>query len=100
VLDNYATHKTDAVEEWLTKHPRWQFHFTPTHASWLNQVERFFAKITTERIRRGVFQSVPQLRKAIEDYIATHNRNPKPFQWTATADLILGKVAALCKKLA
>jgi transposase len=100
VLDNYATHKTDAVEKWLRKHPRWHMHFIPTHSSWLNQVERFFAKITNERIRRGVFRSVGELQKAIESYIANHNQAPKPFRWTASADLILGKVAALCKKLA
>jgi transposase len=100
ILDNYATHKTEAVESWLRKHPRWQMHFIPTHSSWLNQVERFFAKITNERIRRGVFRSVSELRDAIEAYIANHNRAPKPFRWTASADAILGKVAALCKKLA
>ena len=99
VLDNYATHKTEAVENWLAKHPRWHLHFIPTHSSWLNQVERFFAKITTERIRRGVFRSVAALEQAIETYIAAHNQQPKPFRWTARADLILGKVASLCKKL-
>lgn len=100
ILDNYATHKTEAVESWLRKHPRWQMHFIPTHSSWLNQVERFFAKITNERIRRGVFRSVSELQQAIESYIANHNQAPKPFRWTASADAILGKVAALCKKLA
>ena len=65
ILDNYATHKTEAVEDWLAKRPRWKLHFTPTHSSWLNQVERFFARITNERIRRGVFQSVADLEKAI-----------------------------------
>ena len=100
ILDNYATHKTDAVENWLRQHPRWQMHFIPTHSSWLNQVERFFAKITNERIRRGVFRSVAQLQQAIEAYIANHNQDPKPFRWTASADLILEKIAALCKKLA
>jgi transposase len=99
ILDNYATHKTEAVESWLRKRPRWQMHFIPTHSSWLNQVERFFAKITNERIRRGVFRSVGELQQAIESYIANHNQAPKPFRWTATADAILGKVGALCKKL-
>lgn len=99
VLDNYATHKTEAVEAFLARHPRWHMHFIPTHSSWLNQVERFFGKITTERIRRGVFRSVVELQAAIESYIAAHNQNPRPFQWTANADVILGKVAALCKKL-
>ena len=99
VLDNYATHKTEAVEEWLAKHPRWHLHFIPTHSSWLNQVERFFAKITTERIRRGVFRSVAERKSAIATYIATHNEDPRPFRWTANADVILGKVAVLCKEL-
>ena len=99
VLDNYATHKTDTVESWLRKHPRWHMHFIPTHSSWLNQVERFFAKITTERIRRGAFRSVGELQKSIEAYIANHNQAPKPFRWTARADFILGKVASLCKLL-
>jgi transposase len=99
VLDNYATHKTDAVEDWLAKRPRWKLHFTPTHSSWLNQVERFFSKITTERIRRGVFQSVAQLEQAIKEYIAIYNKNPKPFRWTASADLIIGKVKTICNEL-
>jgi transposase len=100
ILDNYATHKTAAVEAWLRRHPRWQLHFIPTHSSWLNQVERFFAKITQERIRRGVFRSVGELHQAIAEYIDHHNQAPKPFRWTASADSILGKVASLCKKLA
>ncbi len=99
VLDNYVTHKTEAVEDWLVARPRWKVHFIPTHSSWLNQIERFFAKITTERIRRGVFRSVNELKKAIESYIATHNEDPKPFRWTANADIILGKVNSLCNKL-
>lgn len=99
VLDNYATHKTDAVVRWLARHPRWQLHFIPTHSSWLNQVERFFAELTRRRLQRSSFRSVPQLRSAITDYLATHNANPRPFKWTASADLILGKVAHLCKEL-
>lgn len=99
ILDNYATHKTEAVEDWLAKRPRWKLHFTPTHSSWLNQVERFFARITNERIRRGVFRSVADLDKAIKEYIATHNKNPRPFRWTASADLIIGKVKTLCREL-
>jgi transposase len=99
VLDNYATHKTAVVVRWLSRHPRWHTHFIPTHSSWLNQVERFFAKITNERIRRGNFLSVADLRQAIVDYIAAHNRRPKPFLWTTSADLILGKVAHLSKSL-
>ena len=99
VLDNYATHKTEAVEDWLAKRPRWKLHFTPTHSSWLNQVERFFARITHERIRRGVFRSLGDLEKAIKEYITAHNQNPRPFRWTASADLILGKVKTLCNEL-
>jgi transposase len=95
ILDNYATHKTEAVEDWLAKRPRWRLHFTPTHSSWLNQVERFFARITNERIRRGVFQRVADLQRAIKEYIASHNKNPRPFCWTSSADLILGKVKTL-----
>jgi transposase len=98
VLDNYATHKAPKVAAWLKKRPRYHLHFTPTSSSWLNQVERWFAKITEQRIRRGVFKSLDELIVAIDDYIATHNRNPKPFIWTASADLILGRVAALCKR--
>lgn len=98
VMDNYATHKTPAVKRWLTRHPRFVVHFTPTSASWLNQVERFFAEITGKRIRRGVFKTVRALEQAIEAYLAEHNANPKPFKWTATADLILRKVEEVCKR--
>ena len=93
VLDNYATHKTEAVRAWLAKHPRFKLHFTPTSSSWLNLVERLFAEITRQRIRRGVFKSVPELIAAIEAWIAERNRNPKAFAWTAQAATILGKVA-------
>lgn len=99
VMDNYATHKTVEVCKWLEKRPHWHAHFTPTHASWLNQVERFFALVTNERIRRGSFVSVADLKAAIEEYITARNENPKPFVWKATADAILGKVANLCAKL-
>jgi transposase len=99
VLDNYAAHKTPRVRLWIARHPRWYLHFIPTHSSWLNQVERFFAKITEQRIRRESFRSIDQLRQTILAYIDHHNRNAKPFQWTASADLILGKVEYLCKSL-
>ena len=99
VIDNYATHKTPAVRRWFTRHARWRVHFIPTHSSWLNQVERFFAKITLERIRRGSFRSVADLRQAILDYIDRHNRSARPFQWTASADLILGRVEYICNEL-
>ncbi len=99
VLDNYATHKTPKVMAWLQKRPRYHLHFTPTSASWLNQVERWFAKITDQRIRRGVFKSVDDLIEAIDQYIASNNRNPKPFVWTASAELILERVERLCKRI-
>lgn len=92
IADNYATHKHPKVKEWLEKHPRFVMHFTPTSASWLNMVERFFRDITTERLRRGVFTSVPELIGAIDEYIVHHNTNPKPFIWTKSARDILQKV--------
>jgi transposase len=92
IADNYATHKHPAVQAWLAKHARFEMHFTPTSASWLNMVERFFRDITTERLRRGIFTSVPELVKAINQYIAHHNTNPKPFIWTKAARDILQKV--------
>jgi transposase len=97
VLDNYGTHKTPRVKRWLQRHPRYVVHFTPTSASWLNQVERFFAAITEKRIRRGVFRSVAALETAIKDYLEQHNRDPKPFVWTATADLIFKKLQKTCE---
>ena len=92
IVDNYATHKHAKVKEWLAKHPRFHFHFTPTSASWLNQVERFFAEITRDAIRRGAFKSVPELEATINDYLAKHNDTAKPFVWTATAQDILEKI--------
>jgi transposase len=92
ICDNYATHKHPKVKEWLNKHPRFAIHFTPTSASWLNMVERFFRDLTTDRLRRGVFRSVPELVAAIKQYIAVHNKDPKPFVWTAKANDILQKV--------
>jgi transposase len=93
IADNYSTHKHEKVKEWLARHPRFHMHFTPTSASWLNMVERFFRDITTKRIRRGVFPSVRNLVAAIKDYIAEHNLAPKPFIWTAKASDILAKVS-------
>jgi transposase len=93
VLDNYGTHKTAEVKAWLAKHPRFKLHFTPTSASWLNLVERFFAEITTKRIRRGAFASVAELKEAIHDYLDRHNAEPTPFVWTKTAEVILEKEA-------
>jgi transposase len=92
IVDNYATHNTAAVRKWLVRHPRFQLHFTPTGASWLNQIERFFGLITEQRIRRGSFQSVKELETAIMEYIEAHNESPKPFVWTKTPDQIFDKI--------
>ena len=92
ILDNYGTHKHENVNKWLAKHPRFHLHFIPTSSSWANMVERFFAELTDKTIRRGVFHSVPDLIAAIERYLETHNENPEPFVWTATAEQILEKV--------
>ena len=99
ICDNYATHKHPKVKEWLARHPRIHLHFTPTSASWLNMVERFFRDITTERLRNGVFRSVPELTIAIKEYIAVHNKNPKPFVWTKSARDILQKVIRANRRL-
>jgi len=93
IVDNYATHKTPAVKRWIKAHPRFHLHFTPTSASWLNMVERFFAEITRNRIRRGAFKSVAELKAAIMEYLENHNADPKPFIWTKSAGQILEKVA-------
>jgi len=91
VLDNYATHKHENVDKWLAGHPRFHLHFTPTSSSWLNMVERFFAKLDDKAIRRGVFNSVPDLIAAIESYLQATNADPEPFVWTATAESIIEK---------
>jgi transposase len=91
VLDNYATHKTPEVMAWLEKHPRFKLHFTPTSASWLNLVERFFAEITVKRIRRGSYSSVDDLEDAIYHYLLQHNARPKPFVWSKTAEDIIAR---------
>ena len=93
IVDNYATHNTLAVRKWLLRNPRFEMHFTPTGASWINQVERFFGLITTQRIRRGSFRSVKELETAILDYIEHHNSDPKPFNWVATPEQIFDKLA-------
>ena len=92
IVDNYATHTHQEVNAWLSKHPRFHLHFTPTSASWLNLVERWFREITDKAIRRGVFPSVPALIQAIMDYLEATNRAPKPFVWTASANSILTKI--------
>jgi transposase len=93
VLDNYATHKTPAVKRWLIKRPRFHLHFTPTHASWLNLVERWFGLITQRQLKRGSHTSVSQLRRAIEEFIEVNNASPKPFIWSKTADEVLASIA-------
>ena len=92
ILDNYGTHTHPKVTQWFSDHPRYHLHFTPTSASWLNLVERWFAEITRKRIRRGTFTSVPALVAAIREYLRIYNRNPKPFIWTATPSTIMRKV--------
>ena len=96
VMDNYGTHKTKAIRDWFAKRPRWQVHFTPTSASWLNQVERWFGLLTDKQIRRGVHRSTKELERTILDYIDTTNQNPKPFKWTKSADDILGAIQRFC----
>lgn len=96
VMDNYATHKTPLIRDWLVKRPRWHVHLTPTSSSWLNQVERFFAMITDKKIRRGVHRSVADLTADIEAFIAAHNAQPKPFRWTKSADDILAAIERFC----
>jgi transposase len=99
IADNYATHKHPKVQAWLERHPRFKVHFTPTSASWLNMVERFFRDLTQNRLRRGVFRSVEELIAAIQEYLACHNENPKPFIWTKTARDILEKVTRARKAM-
>src|SRR6266566_5249992 len=93
ILDNYGTHKTAIIRNWLAKRPRFHVHFTPTYGSWLNLVERWFAELTNKRIRRGVFRSVKELETAIREFLDVHNEEPKPFVWTKTADQILASIA-------
>ena len=93
VMDNYGTHKVAKVRGWLKRHPRYVIHFTPTSGSWLNLVERLFGEVTERCVRRGSHTAVRALEKAMLDYLDKRNENPKPFVWTADADLILGKVA-------
>lgn len=99
VMDNYATHKTQRVRDWFARHPRFHAHFTPTGASWLNMVERFFAEITNKRIRRGSFRSAAELERAITSFLKAHNADPKPFKWTAAADDILESLRSFCERI-
>lgn len=98
IVDNYATHKTPTVRRFLAKHPRFHLHFTPTYASWLNQVERWFGLLTTRQLKRGSHTSVAQLRSAIEEFIAVSNEHPKPFKWVKSADQILGRIARFAQR--
>lgn len=96
IMDNYATHKAPAVMAWLARHPRFHFHFTPTHASWLNQVEGLFSVLTEKQLKRGSHHSVRELERAIQEFLDAHNESPTPFRWVKTADEILAKVARYC----
>jgi transposase len=99
VCDNYATHKTDTIQRWLAAHPRFHLHFVPTSSSWLNQVERWFAELTTKLLQRGVHTSVQALEADIRAWIETWNQDPKPFVWTKTADEILSSLARYCQRI-
>ncbi len=99
VIDNYATHKHAKVKAWLAKRPRYHVHYTPTYASWLNQVERWFGLLTDKRLRRGTHTNVPALEKDIRDWITTWNENPKPFAWNKTADEILDRLATYLQRI-
>lgn len=97
ILDNYGTHKTKRVKNWLLRHSRFHLHFTPTYSSWINLVERFFATLTEQQLRRGTHRSVPALERAIRDYLDIHNEQPKPFHWSKSADEIIESVNSVLK---
>jgi transposase len=99
VLDNYATHKTPKIKQWLLRHPRFNLHFTPTSGSWLNLVERWFAELTNRKLRRSAHRSVTELEADVRKWINEWNTNPKPFIWTKTADDILDTLAAYCLRI-
>lgn len=99
ILDNYGTHKTSPIQRWLLRHQRFHVHFTPTSASWLNLVERWFAALTEKQIRRGSFRSTRELESAIRNFLAHHNSDPKPFVWTKSADDILDSIARYCRRI-
>jgi transposase len=98
VMDNYATHKTATIKAWLLRRPHYHVHFTPTSASWINQVERWFAELTRKKLRRGVHTSISQLEAEIRAFIERHNENPRPYRWTKSADDILSSVKRFCQK--
>jgi transposase len=99
VLDNYGTHKTPMIQRWLLRNPRFHLHFTPKGGSWINQVERFFAELTNQQLRRGVHRSTLELERAIRDYIDHRNRHPKPFIWIKSADEILASIERFCHRI-
>ena len=99
ILDNYATHKTPTVKAWLAKRPRFHLHFTPTHASWLNQVEIWFGILTRKQLKRASHYSVRELEAAIQEFLEAHNEEPKAFRWTKSADDILASVAKHCAQI-
>lgn len=99
ILDNYATHKTPAIKRWLARHPRFHLHFTPTSSSWINLIERWFAELTTRKLRRGVHRNVTELNADIEDWIEHWNENPKPYVWTKTANEILDNLTGYCNTI-
>lgn len=99
IMDNYGTHKTSPIQRWLLKRPRFHVHFTPTSASWLNLVERWFAALTEKQIRRGSFRSTRELETAIRSFVQNHNSQPKPLVWTKSADQILDSIARYCQRI-
>ena len=98
VMDNASSHKTKPIRDWFAKRPNWHAHFTPTSSSWINQVERFFALLTEQQIRRGAHRSTKELEAAITAYIDDRNADPKPFRWTKSADDILAAIARFCRR--
>jgi transposase len=98
VMDNASSHRTELIRDWFARRPRWHAHFTPTSSSWINQVERFFALLTEQRIRRGAHRSTAELEAAIAAYIDTRNADPKPFRWTKSADDILACIERFCRR--
>jgi hypothetical protein len=98
IMDNYGTHKTALIRNWLAKRPRFHVHFTPTYGSWLNLVERWFAELTNKQLRRGVHRSVRALEAAIREFVDAHNADGKPFVWTKSADDILASIARFARR--
>jgi len=99
VMDNYGTHKTPKIRNWFVRHPRFHVHFTWTSASWINQIERWFAALTEKQSRRGTHRSTRQLEQAIRDYLTRYNEDPRPFAWTKSADEILANIEPFCLRI-